>query len=996
MSSFLYRVGRFSARHRWAVLIVWILLAVGGGSAAGALGNNLQSSFDIPGTQAQTALDALEQRFPQLSGASGRVVVAAPDGESIADHSDAISTACEALATAPDVSAVTCPYPMSASGSTPAGTGTPAQVSDDGRMVFISAQLTVAADAVPASLVHAVDEATAPLTDAGLQVAVSGIASAASGGVDWTEAVGMLVAFIVLAVTFGSLLAAGMPLVTAAIGVGVATSSITIVAAFAPVQATAPVLATMLGLAVGIDYALLITSRHRDNLRQGMPPAESVAVAIATAGTAVVFAGMTVMIALLGLAVAGIPFLTVMGLGAAAAVLAALAVAVTLLPAILALFGHRLAPREHRPREHRPRERRERERRAGPRRAAPAASDPAGRGPAWVRLATRVPLATVGVIVVALLALAAPAAGMRLTLPDAGYDPAGSPQRVAYDLLDEGFGPGFNGPLLVTADISRTLDIETALDALDDAFTDVSGVASVSQAFPNEALDLAVLTITPTSAPASAETGDLVQRLRGMASGFDADNGFTFQVTGQTALAIDISARLAAALVPFALVVVGLCVLLLTVMFRSIAVPLTATFGYLLTVGAALGVATAIFEWGWAAGLLGVGKVGPVISFMPILVMAVLFGLAMDYHVFLVSRMRERYAASGDAAASVRTGFAASARVVTAAALIMFSVFFSFVPGGSAIIQPIALALAVGVLIDAFVVRMTLVPALMALLGDRAWWLPGWLARVLPDADIEGEAVQRMLGQRTWLAGDGDRSTGIHTRDARIGGSAPLTLALPPRGLLLVRGAAAGEVCAGLAGRTGAVEGDVAVDGRLLPFERATLAARTAHVAATAPPPDAETVLDALRSLLRLAGVSRRERAARTRVAAEVFDRLTGILAEAAPDGPAALIGPRTPTARLADAPRWLLSVAAASASGLPIIVLDLRGRPASLCAGVLAQLDDGATVVLAADESFAPVTDRDVVVVQAPLRAVAQGDAPTASTPEDDPVPHAPEGSRT
>lgn len=946
MSSVLYRIGRFCARRRWWVLAAWLVLAIGGGTAAAALGNHLQSSFDIPGTQAQEALDTLEQRFPQLSGASGRVVIAAPEGSSIAADADAIGSACESLAVVAGVTNIGCPYPMTASGSSPAGTGMAEQVSSDGRMAFIAVQLSDPADDIPVSLVTAVDDATAPLTQAGLQVAVSGIVPAAASGVDWTELIGMGVAYVVLAVTFGSLLAAGMPLISAAIGVGVATSSITIVAAFAPVQATAPVLATMLGLAVGIDYALLITSRHRDNLRQGMPVAESVAVAIATAGTAVVFAGMTVMIALLGLAVAGIPFLTVMGLGAAAAVLCALAVAVTLLPAMLTICGRRLIPKP-------------RSGKRAPRRAV--VPDTPREGPAWVRIATRAPLATAAIVVLFLLTLAIPAAGMRLTLPDAGYDPAGSPPRVAYDLLDEGFGPGFNGPLLITADISRTLDIEQALDALDDEFGSVEGVATTSQALPNEALDLAVLTITPTSAPSSAETGDLVQRLRDLAPAFEAEHGFGFQVTGQTALAIDISDRLGAALLPFALVVVGLCLLLLTIMFRSIAVPVTATLGYLLTVGAALGVSTAVFEWGWAADLLGVGKVGPVISFMPILVMAVLFGLAMDYHVFLVSRMRERYVATGRAQASVVQGFSASARVVTAAALIMFSVFFSFVPGGNAIIQPIALALAVGVLIDAFVVRMTLVPALMALLGDRAWWLPRGLARVLPDADIEGEAVQRMLDQRGWRDGDPQRASGLHAQDASFGGLAPLTFAVPERGVLLVRGEFADRACAVLAGRSGDVEGYVAVLGHLIPFERADVAARSTHVEPLSAARDAESIGDYLRGMLRLNGVPRRDLSERTHAAARTFDALVAEVG--APVG--SETGPDTLVAHLDDSGRWALAAAVALCSGVPLVVIDLRGRAGRVVGAVLGRLDARATAVLAIDDDITPATDRTVVSVR-------------------------------
>ncbi len=947
MSSFLYRVGRFAARRRLSVIGLWLIVVIGAGSLAAALGNHLQSTFEIPGTQAQTALDALEQRFPQISGASAKVVIAAPAGSTVTARENLVVTACQALAAVPDVEAVSCPFDVPAAGSTPASAGAASQVSANADMVFISLQLSIPATEITDQLVQAVDAATTPLTQAGFQVAPSGLVAAPASGIDWTELAGMAVAFVVLAFTFGSLLAAGIPLVTAALGVGVASSAITIVAAMAPVSSTAPVLATMLGLAVGIDYALLITSRHRDNLRAGMAPQEAAAVAIATAGTAVVFAGMTVMIALLGLAVAGIPFLTVMGLGAAAAVLCALAVAVTLLPAVLSLLGHRLAPREHRPRS--------RAARRASQRTRVAAPDARTRG--WIGVVTRHPILVSLGVAVTLLTVAVPAMALRLTLPDAGYDPPGSPARVAYDLLDAGFGPGFNGPLLITADISRTLEVTQALDALDGAFAGFPGIAAVSQAFPNEALDMAVVTITPDSSPSSDATAHLVQTLRDGAAAFEQQHGFTYQVTGQTALAIDISDRLAQAMLPFALVVVGLSLLLLTIMFRSLAVPLTATLGYLLTVGAALGVASAVFEWGWAAPVLGVGKVGPVISFMPILVMAVLFGLAMDYHVFLVSRMRERYVATGDARGSVIAGFSASARVVTAAALIMFSVFFSFVPGGSAVIQPIAFALAIGVLIDAFVVRMTFVPALMTLLGDRAWWLPRWLEKLLPDADIEGEAVHHVLEQRTWLAADAQtRATGVHAEAVAVGESAPVSFSIPAGGVLVIRGEQAAALCAVLTGRSSDVAGNVVAAGLLLPFQREPLSRQSAFVAARVEPSDAETLREHLRVQLRNSGVRHRDLAGRVSDAARRWDELRG--------GGRLVDDPEIALLLLTDRERWALELAVALSCGAVIVAADLRGHPdeATLLAAVLRCADPGTTLVLATDA--APVTDRAGAVV--------------------------------
>ncbi|MDR6198814.1 RND superfamily putative drug exporter [Microbacterium sp. SORGH_AS428] len=955
MSSFLFRVGRFAVRWRWAVIAAWLVLALGGGALSQALGGTLASTFEIPGTPSQQALDQLQQRLPQLSGASARVVIVAPSGTPVTAQSDAIATACEHLATVEDVAGVTCPVAMSASGATPASSGEPAQISRTGEMAFITVQLSVAATDIDDSLVAAIEEAAQPAASGGATLAYSGLVASAQGGVDWTEIAGMAIAFVVLAITFGAVVAAGVPLVTAVIGVTVASSSILIVAAFAPVSSTAPLLATMLGLAVGIDYALLIVSRHRAQLAEGMDARESIAVAIATAGTAVVFAGLTVMIALLGLAVAGIPFLTVMGLGAAGAVLAALAVAVTLLPAVLAVLGRAVRPRVR----HRSRTR---------------SSRPAG----WVRLATRTPVATIGVVVIALMVVATPALSLRLTLPDAGYDPPSSPARIAYDLLDEGFGPGFNGPLLITADISGTLEVQDALDALDDAFSDVPDVVAVSKAFTNEAVDLAVLSITPASSPSSDATTDLVRTLRDDEPAFAAAHGFGYAVTGQTALAIDISDRLGEALLPFGIVVVGLCLVLLTIMFRSIAVPLSATVGYLLSVAAALGVTSAVFEWGWAADLLGVGKVGPVISFLPILVMAVLFGLAMDYHVFLVSRMREHYAATGDAHGAVLGGFSASARVVTAAALIMFSVFFSFVPGGNAIIQPLATALAAGVLIDAFVVRMTLIPAIMALLGHRAWWLPAWLGRLLPDADIEGEAVERMRAQRTWLAGredGGSAGAGVLAHGVRIGGEGVSDLVAPRGAVVLVEGptAVAARFVAAVAGRTADVEGDLVVHGYLLPFERAAAAAHAAYVPAAPERADASSLAEHLRRSLRAEGVGVLRAHEAVMRAAATFDALLAVVSGTSAHD----VSERTPMGQLSDAERWAADVAVAATSGLGLVAIDLGDRAGAqdLAQIVVRAIGPGTTIVLGSSGAVLDASpQRPVVRVDALARATAEG----------------------
>jgi RND superfamily putative drug exporter len=750
MATLLYRIGRFAARRSIVVIVGWIVVLGLAITGAGALGGTMSSSFAIPGTESQTAIDMLDQRFAAAAGGSAKVIFVPPSGSTVDDFEDQIAAAVTALTPLQHVTSVTSPFSADAT----------AQINDDRTMAYATVQYDVASTELTEAQNEAVVAAGDEAATGGLEVYFSGVTDAPEAAVDYTEAIGIIVAFIVLLITFGSLLAAGMPLVTSIIGVAVTSTSITIVSGFVSISSTAPLLATMLGLAVGIDYALFIVARHRTQLIHGMDPKESAATAVATAGSAVVFAGLTVIIALLGLSVVQIPFLTVMGVGAAISVVIAVLVALTLLPAVLGLFGRRLLPKPT----------------SRAARRELASSDPTSTkrtlGARWVALATAKPVITVVVVVVGLVIVALPAASLRLTLPDASYNPEGSMSREGYEQLTDGFGPGFNGPLLITADISTITDLSPALDALESQFSGLADVASVSKAIPNPTLDMAIVSIIPSSAPDSVQTEQLVHTIRDAAPAFQEANGFTYMVTGQTALNIDVSARLADALLPFAVVVVGLCIILLTIVFRSLAVPISATIGYLLSVFASFGIVTAVFEWGWLADVFGVAKVGPVISFFPILLMAVLFGLAMDYQVFLVSRMREEFVKTGEAHYSVRHGFIGAARVVTAAACIMFAVFASFVPGGNAILQPIALGLAAGVFIDAFLVRMTFIPALMMLLGRVGWAIPKRLARVLPDVDLEGEGVREMLDAVAWrpLVGEADAPADADTRaDTRAG-----------------------------------------------------------------------------------------------------------------------------------------------------------------------------------------------------------------------------------
>jgi len=744
MATLLFRLGRFAYRRAVPVLIAWIILAAGALAGGVALGGQLQDSYAIPGTESQKAIDLLSAVFPQTAGASAEIVVHDRHG---ADLKSADGPLIEKVVTRlNDVTGVEqalSPY---------SGYAT-AAVSHDGSTVIIAVQFTDTAEKVSNAELAAVQRATAPLSDAGLTVEFGGqVYQQVDVGISWTEALGVLFAAVVLIVTFGSLLAAGLPLLSAIIALAVSMGVVLTTASFVTISSTTPLLALMIGLAVGIDYALFILSRHRTQLASGMDPSESAATAVATAGSSVIFAGVTVMIALLGLLIVGIPFLGLMGIAAAIAVLLAMLAATTLLPAVMGLLGRRLTPKVRR-------------RRLTLSADRAAADRPArlGIGQRWVTLVLKAPVVAVIAVVGVLGVVAIPAASLALALPDGGSQASGTTARSAYDLVSSEFGPGRNGPLIVTVDITQTTRVMSDLTAIGNRISQLPGVDSVSAGTPNATLDTAVIQVIPTTGPSDQRTTQLVERIRALEPAIAATYGTPIAVTGATAVAIDISSRLDSALLPFGLVVVGLSVLLLTVVFRSVLVPLKAAIGYLLSVLASFGVVVAVFQWGWGGQALGAVP-GPILSFMPVLLMAILFGLAMDYEVFLVSGMREAYvravaqlpadapAGERDAAAkrAIVSGFSGAARVVTAAALIMFFVFGAFVPEGSAVIKVIALGLAVGVFVDAFLIRMTLVPAVMALAGRAAWYLPRWLDRILPNVDIEGEGLRHHRDATAW------------------------------------------------------------------------------------------------------------------------------------------------------------------------------------------------------------------------------------------------------
>ncbi|WP_144794885.1 efflux RND transporter permease subunit [Microbacterium paludicola] len=841
MSTLLSSLGRWSFRHPWRVLAAWLLiLAVAGGGAL-VLQKGTDNSFTIPGTEAQEGIEQLSRSFPQVSGTNAQFIVVAAEGDKITDedYRGPIEDAVDDLADLDDVLAATSPYDEMVEGMVnDEGTAAIVQLQFDGQSTDIS-------DETKDELRGMVDVLRGELPD-GTDLKLGGDLFAISiPGVSITEAVGLVIALLVLVVTFRSFVVAGLPLLTAVLGVGISMAGIFAATAFASVSSTTPLLALMLGLAVGIDYALFIMARHQDQVRAGVDPEESAARAVGTAGSAVVFAGITVLIALIGLGFAGIPFLTTMGIAASVAVAVAVAIAVTLTPAVLGFVKGRIVGR---PRKQK----------------APKKGDRPHRGfsERWVGGVTKHPVITSVAVLLGLGIVAVPALSLDLALPNAGVLAPEDEARQGYDLTAEEFGPGFNGPLVLTGTIVTSTDPLTLMEDLGDAVAAVDGVKEVALAVPNETADTGIVQVIPETAPDDPATSDLVRELRSHHDEWLDEFGIDVKVTGFTAVAIDISDQLGGALLPFGIFVIGLSLILLTIVFRSLWVPITAALGYLLSIVAAFGVVAAVFEWGWLADVLHVAKVGPIISFMPIILMGVLFGLAMDYQVFLVSRMREDFVHDADAKSpepsrrraaalrAVRSGFTGSAKVVTAAGLIMFAVFVAFVPEGDSSLKPIALGLAAGIAIDAFLVRMTLIPALMAILGERAWRIPAWLERILPSVDIEGEAVER---ERHLAAWPGDDSI-VAADDLVLSADAPivdgLSLRVAPGGALIATGGDSRVrrmIALAVTGRLTADGGRLRVVGHLLPGRAAWVRGHVGYV----PVDDTDAALVDLREALR-------------------------------------------------------------------------------------------------------------------------------------------------
>ncbi len=793
MGDWLDKLGGLAYRHGWYVVVSWAVLLVGLGVVASSQLQPLSSAITIPGTEASHSLERFEQLFPEAGNGSARIVFAVAAGDTIAAHQSAITALNHDLATVTGVSQVVSPF------------DNPLAISDDKTIAYSQLQLEEGMGEISETTTSAIARVVDRARDEGLQIEIGGDAINHVPGeiIGAGEIVGVLLALGVLVVTLGSLVAAGLPIIVALLTVGIGAAGLFSLSQLVDITSTTPVLAIMLGLAVGIDYSLFITSKYKHLLLAGYSYSQAAARAVATAGNAVVFAAATVVIALAALAVVQIPFMTTMGLAGAATVALAAVIAITALPALFGLVKDRIfMPKTRR-------------RIAAAQARGSTAAVTIRRSRFWYRWGYQLTKHPVVVLVVAVLVvgvIAWPARSLTLGLPTDQYAAKTSTERKAYDLLTKGFGDGFNGPLLVVAEnvspvtaadraavrqhletayqqqvaaatakqkaqfqqraaavtspadyqqLQHDMDVAQAQAAskqqvarqqleqqiarysqlyeLSQLAEKVAAIDNVAQAVPVTVTDdgrAGIIQVTPASSPSSQATHDLIEKLRNPTVQQQLGGQVHLGITGSAALQMDVNDKLAAALPVYLAVVIGLSLVLLVVAFRSILIPLKATLGFLLSVFAMFGALVAVFQWGW----LGITDApGPIVSFIPIISIGVLFGLAMDYEFFLVSSMHEEYQRTKTARTAVVNGFGLGSKVVTAAGVIMVAVFAGFISNADATIRAVGFGLAVGIFVDAFIVRMTIVPVVMTLLGKAAWWLPSWLDRWLPHISIEGD-----------------------------------------------------------------------------------------------------------------------------------------------------------------------------------------------------------------------------------------------------------------
>jgi putative drug exporter of the RND superfamily len=709
MSRVLYRIGHFAGRHPWRVLAAWVLVAVVSVMLNSNFGGAPDEHFTVPGAESQRAADAIEARFPQETLNTSNVVFHDEAGLTEPAVKAAVEQAVAQLAEGKHVIDVADPYD-------PRGP----TVSKDGTTAFV----TVAFDTqdIDTTDFDAAQKAVQVARDAGIQVEYDqGLGYLADDAAPGSEKIGILVAVVVLAIAFGSLVAMSLPIVVALVGLLVGLSSIGLLSGVLAVPEIATIVAMMMGLGVGIDYALFILARHRQTLESGATVPEAIGRANATAGLSVLFAGSTVVLAIAGLQVSGIPMMTMMGWASALMVAITMVAAVTLLPALLGIAGKRVNSLRLPFIKQKP------------------ANNPRSKSARWTAKVVAKPVGYGAAAAVVLAVLAIPTFSMRLGFPDAGNDTAGSTTREAYDLMADKYGAGVNGPLAVVVETHGSPKAGAVIGDLAEGIAADKGVASVDQPTFSAKEDLAIISLTPTTAPQDAKTSALLERLRtDVVPAAVGDTTVEASVTGSTAMVEDISSRLQQRMPYFLAAVIGLAFLVLMLVFRSVLVPLKAALLNVLSVGAAYGVVVAIFQWGWGADLIGVHENVPIMPLAPMLMFAILFGLSMDYEVFLLSRVREQYLKHREPKRAVVEGVGSTARVITSAALIMISVFGAFILDTDVVAKMFGVGLAVAVLLDVTLVRMVLVPAAMSLLGHRAWWLPRWLDRLLPTIDLEG------------------------------------------------------------------------------------------------------------------------------------------------------------------------------------------------------------------------------------------------------------------
>ncbi|MGH3479007.1 MAG: MMPL family transporter [Nocardioidaceae bacterium] len=760
MHKFLQRLGQICARWHWAVIAAWIVIVAGLLIARGAAGGEFNNNYSVPGSQSDAGLDKLDAAFPEAGGYAGQIVYEAPKGKQVSASKSAVNKSVDNVSKLDHVLSAVSPFAVQNS----------PQVSKDGRIAYATVNFDVLTASLDEAYQDQFDEATKPARDAGLRVEYGGYAGQINSETNdkSSEAIGLACALVLLLFMFGSLVAAAIPLLSAIFSVLAGLSLLGILASAMTFPTTAPTVATLLGLGVAVDYGLFLVSRHRDQVDAGMPVRDSIALSNATSGAAIVVAGSTVIIAILGLYISAVPFVGALGLSAAVVVAVTMLAALTLVPSFLSVAKgnvRALSERLH--------ERRERRRTASTTVGAEATAGNPGPAPGnadsgpphevsavaltesghehsafarWGRMVAGRPWPWAIASSALLIVLAIPLLFIDFGQLDAGTDPKGDTDRQAYDMIARGFGPGANGALTIVAIPDPGSNKKNVLTDLQQVVSNTAGVASASPPQLNKAGTTATMTVVPTTSPQDEKTTDLVNTLRD--SVLPEVQGVETLVTGTTAGSVDFTSKVISRLPLLILAVVLMSLILLTAAFRSLAIGLKAAAMNMLSVGAAYGVVVAIFQWGWGSSWVGMDETVPIPAFVPMLIFAIVFGLSMDYEVFLISRVHEAYLETGDSHRSVAIGIGGTARVITTAAGIMLVVFSSFVFDSDATVKMLALGMAFAVLIDATVVRMCLVPALMSILGDRAWWIPRWLDRILPKLDIEGTGMTKQQARR--------------------------------------------------------------------------------------------------------------------------------------------------------------------------------------------------------------------------------------------------------